>query len=103
VPSAGVAVPSTGGELSWAQRREAAQALLEEHKLAMAVGKVVEVEEVAASVAAMISSSRTKLLGLVVRVAQRLPHLSREDLAVIDGLQREALEDLADEAEQAEA
>ena len=38
---------------------------------------------------------RTKLLALPTKARQRIPHLTLDDVAVLDELQREALEDLA--------
>ena len=38
---------------------------------------------------------RTKLLALPTRARQRIPHLTLEEVAILDELQREALEDLA--------
>lgn len=43
-----------------------------------------------------VSRVKTKLLGVPSRVKQRVPHLDPEDVAVIDDLLREALEELAD-------
>jgi hypothetical protein len=52
-----------------------------------------QVEKAAASVAAIV---RTKLLAVPTRARQRIPHLTLEEVAILDELQREALEELAD-------
>jgi hypothetical protein len=52
-----------------------------------------QVEKAAANVAAIV---RTKLLAVPTRARQRIPHLTLEEVAILDELQREALEELAD-------
>ena len=52
-----------------------------------------QVEKAAANVAAIV---RTKLLAMPTRARQRIPHLTLEEVAILDELQREALEELAD-------
>jgi phage terminase Nu1 subunit (DNA packaging protein) len=46
---------------------------------------------------AHVVAARTKLLGLPSRAKQRLPHLTPADLATLDRLIREALEELGGE------
>lgn len=46
--------------------------------------------------ATRVVTARTKLLGIPSRAKQRIPHLTTADLAVLDELVREALEELAD-------
>ena len=48
---------------------------------------------------ARVVAARTKLLGLPSRAKQRLPHLTAADLATLDKLIREALEELGGEHE----
>lgn len=50
---------------------------------------------------ARIVAARTKMLGVPSRAKQRLPHLTVADLAVLEALIREALEELAGEGESA--
>jgi hypothetical protein len=52
-----------------------------------------QVEKAAANVATIV---RTKLLAVPTRARQRIPHLTLEEVAILDELQREALEELAD-------
>jgi len=58
-------------------------------------GDLIEASEVEAGLAEVFSECRTKLLGVPIRARQRLPHLTKEDMLVIEELQREALEALA--------
>lgn len=76
-------------------RREAAQAALVEAKLAEKRGELVPAADVEARLVSVFGMCRTKLLGIATRTRQRLPHLTGKDVAVIDSLVREALEDLA--------
>ncbi len=67
-----------------------------------AAGELVPARDVAHKMADVFTACRTKLMGLPSRARQDLPHLSVADIGVIDGLVREALEDLAAEGTQAE-
>jgi phage terminase Nu1 subunit (DNA packaging protein) len=60
-------------------------------------GKLAPVEEMERRFTTRVVAARTKILGVPSRAKQRLPHLTTTDLAVIDELLREALEDLASE------
>lgn len=79
-------------------RKEAAQAEISEVKLRRLRGELVEVQSVESHLADVFTRCRTKLLGIPSRVKQQLPHLNAADVATIDRLVREALEDLASEA-----
>lgn len=79
-------------------RREAALATLAEDEVRRTRGELVEVKGVKAAWVTLIVNSRNKLLGIPTRMKQRLPHLSRQDVTVIDDLITEALEDLAGSA-----
>ena len=46
--------------------------------------------------ARVVAISRMKLLGVPSRARSRLPHLTLDDVAVIEELQREALEELSE-------
>jgi phage terminase Nu1 subunit (DNA packaging protein) len=59
------------------------------------VGELVDATEVESRIIDEYSRLRTKLLGLARKAKASLPHLTREDVTVIDTLVREALEDLA--------
>lgn len=74
------------------------RAKLAELKFREAAGELVPVAQVAAKLVDVFSSSRTKLLGLPGRARQALPHLTLEDIAALEALVREALEDLAQTA-----
>jgi hypothetical protein len=78
----------------WRQAR--VQREVDELELAKRKGELVSVAEARADVVEKFSVVKTKLLGLAVRVKQRLPHVVVEDVRVIDALVREALEALAD-------
>lgn len=77
-------------------RREAAEAGLAELELAKEEGRLVVASEVEARIANDYSKVRTKLLGVPSRVRQQDPALTAAQLALIDTVIREALEDLAD-------
>jgi phage terminase Nu1 subunit (DNA packaging protein) len=77
----------------WRQAR--VQREVDELELAKRKGELVSVAEARADVIEKFSVVKTRLLGLAVRVKQRLPHVVVEDVRVIDALVREALEALA--------
>lgn len=58
-------------------------------------GELVRADEARGVVLDRFTEVRTKLLGLPVRIKQRIPHLSAEDVHEIDAVVREALEGLA--------
>lgn len=59
-------------------------------------GELIPVDEARATVIDAYTIVRTKLLGVPARCGQRMPELSTEDVALIEDLIREALEELAD-------
>jgi phage terminase Nu1 subunit (DNA packaging protein) len=66
---------------------------------------LVDAKEMTAKLVDVYTRCRTKLLGIPTRVKQQLPELSIRDVAAVDGLVRETLEELAEElsAEDVEA
>ena len=66
--------------------------------LARRRGELVPLEDVRADVFEAYSIVRTRLLGVPARAKQRLPHLGAGDVATLDELIREALEELAGRA-----
>lgn len=70
------------------------RAKLAELKYRERAGELVEAAVVTAQLVDAITICRTKLLGLPSKAKQRLPHLTLEDLAAIDAIVREALEEL---------
>lgn len=83
-------------DLSDATRREKlARAQLAELKYRERAGQLVEAEEMKAAWIDHITIARTKVLGIPSKFKQRRPHQTLEDLADLDELLREALEDLA--------
>ena len=67
-------------------------------------GKLAPVEDMERRFTTRVVAARTRLLGVPSRAKQRLPHLTTADLAVLDELIREALDELSGSpAEQAEA
>lgn len=63
-------------------------------------GRLISVDRVKIEVSSMIATVRTRLLGVPSKAKQRLPHLSRADVVELEGLIREALEELADYGKQ---
>jgi phage terminase Nu1 subunit (DNA packaging protein) len=59
-------------------------------------GELVNAAEVQAAIAETFSTVRTRLLGLPSKAKQRLPHLSFTDLAAIEAMVREDLEELVE-------
>ena len=82
-----------------AARREAALADMAEIEVAELRGELVNVAEARADVIAKFTVVKTKILGIPARLAQRLPELAAEVVPVADELLREALEELAAEAD----
>ena len=77
-------------------RIEAVRAALATIELNEKKGKLVSVDVARTAVIEKFTAVRTRLLGLPTRIRQRLPHLTAEDVRIIDALIREALEELAD-------
>lgn len=83
-----------------AARQKHWQAELAELNYKQRAGELVNAADMAAEMADAFSTVRTKLLGLPSKAKQLLPHLTLADLATLDGIVRESLEELAtDEAE----
>ncbi len=59
-------------------------------------GELVDANEVGAAWEKNVQATKTKLLGVGVKLKQRLPHLTTDDVAVVQSLIREVLEGLAD-------
>lgn len=58
-------------------------------------GELVDLREISDQFATRISAARTKLLGIPSRAKQQIPTLSLADIALLEDLVREALEDVA--------
>jgi len=94
------AAPGTGEDdvpdLADASAREKHwRAKLAELKFKEAAGEVVPAAGVRAELEGVFRSCRTRLLGIPSRARQLLPGLSVADVGVLEGLVREALEELA--------
>lgn len=76
-------------------RRETALAAQAEDDLRRRRAELVEATEVEAKLVTVFSQVRTKLLGVPSKVRQQDPALTASQLALLDNLIREALEDLA--------
>lgn len=76
-------------------RREAAQAEIREMELAERRGALVSARAVESYLSNLFAQCRTRLLSIPARARQRDPSLSGPQLAVIETMIREALEDLA--------
>jgi hypothetical protein len=76
-------------------RLEAAKAALTEMDLAERRGELVPANEVEAQIVGVFSSCKTKLLGVPARVRQLDPGLTKDQVGIIEGAIREALEGLA--------
>jgi len=76
-------------------RRESAQASIREMELAERRGELVPSKDVEAHLANLFAQCRTRLLAIPARARQRDPSLSGPQLALLEALLFEALEDLA--------
>lgn len=66
-------------------------------------GLLLERKLVDATWAKLVTTAKTKILGVPSRVRQRIPHLSLEEIDIISGIIREALQEIAEgEAEEDE-
>lgn len=99
-PARGDDVPDLGEARA---RRETALADMAEIELAKIRGALIPAADVEARLVAVFSRCKTKLLGVPSRARQQDPDLSAAQLALLESLIREALEDLAGAAEDAEA
>jgi len=61
-------------------------------------GKLLPADEVKLRWQGIVTLARTKVLGLPAKIQQRLQHLEPADVAIIEELVRETLEELADSA-----
>jgi phage terminase Nu1 subunit (DNA packaging protein) len=99
-------VPITNGNgptITEGRRRIlAAQARRLELRAGREAGELVEVRVVELRWSRLIIAARNRLLSIPNRAMQLLPHLSRADMAVLDRLIREVLEELADRTEEAD-
>lgn len=80
-------------------RREAAEAALKEIELAEKRGELVPAKDVESKLVNVFAHCKTKLLAVAARARQRDPALSGQQLELFENLIREALDDLASEAE----
>ena len=77
------------------QRERDARAKLAELEYARKSRELVPARDVEVRWSARVVAARTTLLGLPTRAKQRLPHLTVKDLAELDTLVREALDELS--------
>lgn len=77
------------------QRLKSAQADLAELKLKEAQRELVPSRDVESRFVNVFTSCKTRLLAIPSRARQAMPHLSNADVAALDALVREALEELA--------
>lgn len=76
-------------------QKERAQAAHAELKYREHAGTLIPAADVENQLTSYISSCKTRLLAIPSRAKQDLPHLPAADLVVLEGLVREALEELA--------
>ncbi len=78
------------------RRRAIADANLRELELQRKRGKLCLLSSVEREWVNIVVACRSKLLGIHVRLKQQRPHLTLEDVAAIEAVVRESLEDLAE-------
>lgn len=79
-------------------RLDAAKAELAEIELAEKKAELTPAADVEARLVNLFANCRTKLLGVPSRARQQDPALTNEQIALLESLMREALEDLSDTA-----
>lgn len=82
----------------WSKEEKQWRAKTAELKYRERAGELVDAASVKAGFIDRITTARTRLLGIPSKAKQQLPHLTIADLEAIDGIVREALEALADQA-----
>jgi phage terminase Nu1 subunit (DNA packaging protein) len=87
--------PNEGEYAGAAAREKHWRAELAELQYKQRAGELVNAAEMAAAMTDAYTTVRTKLLGLPSKAKQRLPHLQLADLATLEEIVREALEELA--------
>ena len=87
------AAPSAMAEATLRERRARAWAM--ELEIGRKTRELVPAREVNVRWSALVVAARTAMLGLPSRAKQRIPHLTGADLGILEGLIREALEELA--------
>lgn len=89
-PTANMTVSEAGASYNYWKAKN------EQLKFRQAANELIEATTVQRGMAERASRIKTKLLGLPAKLKQALPELSLEQLAQVDRLLREALEELAD-------
>lgn len=93
--------PKSGGLTTIAKERQAliqAQRRKIELHIRERRADLVDRRKVEIRFATRVVTARTKLLALPTRMKQRVPHLTTADLALVEEIIREALEELVDDA-----
>ena len=77
------------------QITEAYKAKMAQLEYEQATGQLVNADEFKTQFVTMVTTARTRLLGVPSKAKGRIPHLAVDEIAIIDELIREALEDIA--------
>lgn len=75
--------------------KEAYAAKLAQLEYETKIGKLVPVEQVKDIWFKIITESKTKILALPAKIKSQIPHLTGEEVLLMEGMAREALEELA--------
>lgn len=59
-----------------------------------AIGKLVDAEDVSKTLVKMVSDAKTRMLALPSQAKQQIPHLSKDDVLLLEDMIRQALEEL---------
>jgi len=92
-PAVGARAPSIAESRAISEVYKARLAKLEYEEKS---GKLVNAAEFKVKFASQVVAARNKLLGVGAKAKGRIPHLTVDEIAIIDELVREALEDIAD-------
>lgn len=79
----------------WNKRKAAAEAKLKELKLFREMGKLILARDIESAITDAFERCKVRVLGIHVRARQQIPHLTREDVTLLEDLEREACEELA--------
>lgn len=91
-PAGGARAPSITDSRAITEAYKARLAKLDYEERA---GKLVNADEVKVRLATMISAARSRMLAISSKAKSRIPHLTVDEIEVLDELVREALEDVA--------
>lgn len=89
--------PTPGTITAHRTKREEFAALTAELEYQQAAGRLVDADEVAAGWTKIITAAKSRILGIPSKIKTQLQRLTVQEMAIIDGIVRNVLEELAGE------